>query len=255
MKRMVPVLVSAAFFSLVAASPASAHEYDRNDSDHPLRVFSYVVHPIGVFFEYTVTRPVHWLAHQRGFSYVMGHEPEGVKPYVEDKTPAVSPKPVTPEPPKPAVEPKKDKDIDVTKTAEGTQYAIVGQAVLFAPGSADLTPQGEEIVGRLAEMIRKDYANNEIVAQGFTDSQPIKYSKWKSNWELGGARALTLVHYLVDKAGFPADKVASMSFGESRNVAPNDSPENMAQNRRAVVTVKTNGSAVSMQVAPPTAAK
>jgi len=79
--------------------------------------------------------------------------------------------------------------------------------------------------------------------------------KWKSNWELGGARALALVHYLVDKAGFPADKVASMSFGESRNVAPNDTPENMAQNRRAIVTVKTNGSAVSMQVAPPTAAK
>jgi hypothetical protein len=45
-----------------------------------------------------------------------------------------------------------------------------------------------------------------------------------------------------------------MSFGESRNVAPNDTPENMAQNRRAVITVKTNGSSVSMQLAPPTAA-
>jgi flagellar motor protein MotB len=254
MKRMVLVLVSAAFLSLVAGS-ASAHEYDRNDSEHPLRIFSYVVHPIGVFFEYTVTRPVHWLAHQRGFSYVMGHEPESIKPYVEDKTPAttVPQKPAMPEPPKPQME--KDKDISVTKTAEGTQYTIVGQAVLFAPGSADLTAQGQEIVGRLADMIKKDYANNEIVAQGFTDSQPIKYSKWKSNWELGGARALSLVHYLVDKAGFPADKVASMSFGESRNVVPNDSPENMAQNRRAVVTVKTNGSSVSMQVAPPTAVK
>jgi chemotaxis protein MotB len=103
-------------------------------------------------------------------------------------------------------------------------------------------------------MIKKDYANNEIVVQGFTDSQPIKHSKWKSNWELGGARALTLVHYLVDQAGFPTDKVAAMSFGESRNVAPNDTPENMAQNRRAVITVKTNGSSVSMQLAPPTAA-
>jgi len=254
MKRIALVLLSAAFLALVAGS-ASAHEYDRNDSDHPLRIVSYVVHPIGVFFEYTVTRPVHWLAHQRGFSYVMGHDPEGIKPYVEDKTPAsfALQKKDIPEPPRPEV--KKDKDIDVAKTADGTQYTIVGQAVLFTPGSADLTEQGKEIVGRVADMIKKDYANNEIVAQGFTDSQPIKYSHWKSNWELGGARALALVHYLVDKAGFPADKVASMSFGEFRSVAPNDTPENMAQNRRAVITVKTNGSSASTQLTPPSAAK
>jgi flagellar motor protein MotB len=117
----------------------------------------------------------------------MGHDPEGIQPYVEDKTP-LNPAPAKAEIPEPP-QPKAEGDIDVAKTAEGTQYTIVGQAVLFKPGSAELTDAGREVVGRVAEMIKKDYANNEIVVQGLIPTaspSSTRSGKATGNW---GARA------------------------------------------------------------------
>ena len=38
-----------------------------------------------------------------------------------------------------------------------------------------------------------------IGIEGHTDTQPIKYSGWESNWELSSARALSVLHYLEEK--------------------------------------------------------
>ena len=61
----------------------SAHRYDRDMSDYPLRYVAYVVHPIGVAVEYAVLRPIHWIVSKPNFSNWFGHEP---KPEVEEDT-------------------------------------------------------------------------------------------------------------------------------------------------------------------------
>ncbi len=69
----------------LAALPgtAQAHVYDRDDSDHPLRVVSYVVHPVGMAVEYAVLRPIHWLVSRPTVAPVFGHRP---RPEVEECT-------------------------------------------------------------------------------------------------------------------------------------------------------------------------
>jgi hypothetical protein len=63
-------------FALLAMSrPAAAHDYQRNRSDHPLRVFAYFLHPIGIGLEYGFTRPVHWVVSQPNLRIVFGHDP------------------------------------------------------------------------------------------------------------------------------------------------------------------------------------
>lgn len=59
---------------LLTPSAARANEYDRDDSDYPLRYVAYVVHPVGVLVEYTVLRPIHWLVSQPGLDKIFGHE-------------------------------------------------------------------------------------------------------------------------------------------------------------------------------------
>lgn len=76
MKRLPLVLLLVAVLSVAFASSAFAHEYDRNDTDCPWRIAAYVLHPVGVALEWTITRPVHWLVMQPGFCYVFGHEPQ-----------------------------------------------------------------------------------------------------------------------------------------------------------------------------------
>jgi flagellar motor protein MotB len=226
---------------VVAAAPAFGHDYDRDESDHPLRVLSYVIHPIGVVLEYTITRPMHWLVSHPTAGYIMGHEVKSEE--VVDTGMTLPEASLVPESP--------DKNVEITSNAEGVHYAIVGDAVLFASGSADLADSGKALLDKVAASIKERYAGKELAVEGYTDTQPIKYSPWKSNWDLGSARALAIVQYLAGQ-GFDALKVSAVSYGEYHNVAPNDTPENMAKNRRAVITVKT-GAALPPELSQPAA--
>ncbi len=60
-------------------SVASAHVYDRDDSDHPLRYVAYAVHPVGMAVEYTVLRPIHWLVSRPALAAWFGHCPDPEK--------------------------------------------------------------------------------------------------------------------------------------------------------------------------------
>lgn len=56
-----------------AAVPATADEYDSQRAGHPLRIIAYVVHPVGVAFDYLILRPCHWMGTQEPFSTIFGH--------------------------------------------------------------------------------------------------------------------------------------------------------------------------------------
>jgi len=60
---------------LAVAAPAAAHDYERGNSDYPLRYVAYLFHPVGMAFEYGVTRPVHQLASQPYWRFFLGHDP------------------------------------------------------------------------------------------------------------------------------------------------------------------------------------
>ena len=59
---------------LVSATPVAADDYDSANAGHPLRILAYVLHPVGVIFEYTLLRPAHWLVSQEPFKTVFGHK-------------------------------------------------------------------------------------------------------------------------------------------------------------------------------------
>ena len=75
LKSKIAIMVVCVAMLAGAAGTSYAHEYDRNDSDCPMRYAAYLLHPVGVALEWTITRPFHWLVMKPGFSYVFGHEP------------------------------------------------------------------------------------------------------------------------------------------------------------------------------------
>jgi len=60
---------------LAIAQPAGAHDYDRGNSDHPLRLVAYFFHPIGIGLEYGVTRLVHLGVSKPHARILFGHAP------------------------------------------------------------------------------------------------------------------------------------------------------------------------------------
>jgi len=111
--------------------------------------------------------------------------------------------------------------------------------VLFRPGSAVLSAQGKTALDEAAQKITSAHKDKFIMVEGHTDAQPIRSSHWKSNWELGSARSLTVLHYLVDKGVDPA-MLSAATFSKYQPVSTNDSKEGRAKNRRSVIVLYTN---------------
>ncbi|MFW6303811.1 MAG: OmpA/MotB family protein [Candidatus Sumerlaeota bacterium] len=224
----------------VGVVPVSAHEYDRNDSDYPLRYLAYLVHPIGVALEYTITRPFHKLVHKPGWSYVMGHDVDYKdSTYGEDYTVMAEEgfeDSITP--PEALAPDGARQEYEVTMVDGDVRYTVIDGPVLFGEGSADLTEHGMQVVDKIAKRIQQDYAGREIIVEGHTDSQPIVKSDWKSNWELGAARALTITKYMIEKHDFSPERVAAKTYAQYKQAASNETPEGRQSNRRAVIVVK-----------------
>ena len=71
---------------------------------------------------------------------------------------------------------------------------------------------------------------------GHTDTDPIKKSKWKDNWELSAQRALSVLRYLV-KRGITKEKIQAVGCGESQSIASNSTASGKARNRRVEIVV------------------
>lgn len=107
--------------------------------------------------------------------------------------------------------------------------------ILFASGSSKLTDSGKEVLDKVAETLKNKYSSREIMIEGHTDSMPIK--SMKSNWELGSARSLSVLHYLLDEKGMDPTKLFASTYGEFRPVSDNVSEEGKAKNRRVEIVI------------------
>jgi flagellar motor protein MotB len=86
--------------------------------------------------------------------------------------------------------------------------------VLFAPGKADLKASSRKTLSEIVGVLKKEYADNAIRIGGYTDSDPIRKSKWKNNEELSLARANAVRSYLREK-GISASRLFAAGYGST----------------------------------------
>lgn len=84
--------------------------------------------------------------------------------------------------------------------------------VLFDSGRVDLKSSARRSLDRVASVIQSKYPGKQIRIEGYTDTDPIRKSKWRSNEHLSAERALAVEKYLVGK-GLDNDRVYSAAFG------------------------------------------
>ena len=116
---------------------------------------------------------------------------------------------------------------------------VFSSEVLFNPGAADLSPEGKaqiaQVVATLSDVSAEIPPGIDwiIRVDGHTDDVPLSgFGEFRDNWELSQARALSVVRYMQGTLGFPPNRLAAAGFGEYQPVAPGDSAEARAQNRR-----------------------
>lgn len=122
-------------------------------------------------------------------------------------------------------------------TLVGGRIGISG-SVLFAFNSAELQPEGEQLLKSLAAPLTTYLRSRDelLMVSGFTDDRgmrgtPGKPARFADNWELSAQRSLTVTRALID-AGMPSSLLFAAAFGSEQPVAPNSEAEGRAKNRR-----------------------
>lgn len=114
----------------------------------------------------------------------------------------------------------------------GSMTSIEG-TLLFDSGKADLKPGAKKTLAQIAATIQQQFPEREIYVFGHTDSDPIKHSKWKDNYELSCERALSVVRQL--QADGTANYMAACGWGQNKPVGENGSKEAKQANRRVEI--------------------
>ncbi len=109
--------------------------------------------------------------------------------------------------------------------------------VFFDPGKDVVRGDGQEALDRVAKVLNEDVPDSNVAVEGHTDADPIKYSSWKSNWELSSARALAVLHYFIEQDKVNPDRLSANGYGEYRPVASNDTTAGKQKNRRVEIVI------------------
>ena len=131
----------------------------------------------------------------------------------------------------------KAEDLDVF-VKDGKVYVSLQEKLLFKSGSAVVGKEGQEALGKIAQVLNTD-PKIQIVVEGHTDSIPIRRT-FEDNWALSTARAVSIVRILTkDYQVDPARVVASgHSYFDPHD--SNATPEGRALNRRTEIILSPN---------------
>lgn len=125
----------------------------------------------------------------------------------------------------------------LTVTYDETRVVIrFSEEATFRSGDATIKSEMIPIIERVVDVLSG--CSGDVLVAGYTDDRPISSGRYRSNWDLSAARAVSVVHELVLNRQVPAERVVAAGRAETNPLAPNDSAENRAKNRRVEIAIR-----------------
>lgn len=122
----------------------------------------------------------------------------------------------------------------ITADSKGV-YVNVSNAILFGKESASISREGRSVLKSVGKLLNQ--LDNRVVIEGHTDDIPNAYGQYPTNWELSVGRAVSVLRYLNENEHVDARRLSAVGYGENQPLAPNNSEENRARNRRVNIVV------------------
>ncbi|MCV6615314.1 MAG: OmpA family protein, partial [Cellvibrionaceae bacterium] len=105
----------------------------------------------------------------------------------------------------------------------------------FKSGSATLTEKYYQVLEEVAAVLAKQPGRVQV--QGHTDNIPIKTRRFRSNWELSTARAVSVAHALMVGKKVKQSRFEVIGHADTRPLVDNSSRKNRATNRRVEIVI------------------
>ena len=127
--------------------------------------------------------------------------------------------------------------VSVIDESDRSTVTILGDG-LFESGSAQIQNQYYPVLAAVGQALNS--VDGPVVVTGYTDDKPIQSLEFPSNWHLSQGRADAVKQILLNYMQSGNNRIRSEGRGSTDAVAPNDSPENRAKNRRVEITLFTS---------------
>jgi len=123
-------------------------------------------------------------------------------------------------------------------TRRGRLVLQLPNDVLFDSGAAEVKPQGKVAIAQIAKALAS-LGDRQFQVDGNTDNVPMNGGRNATNWELSTSRALSVLKLLIAD-GVPPKGLSAAGYGEFDPIAPNDTADGRAKNRRIEITLQPN---------------
>ncbi|WP_405233734.1 flagellar motor protein MotB [Lentisalinibacter salinarum] len=110
----------------------------------------------------------------------------------------------------------------------------------FPSGDASIQPGFLPVLTKIRGLIGE--MPGELKISGHTDDVPIYNERYRSNWELSTARAVSVAHTLLKGGDIAKNRIVVTGHADTRPLYPNDSAEHRAINRRVDISIIRNPS-------------
>ena len=128
-----------------------------------------------------------------------------------------------------------DKGMVAVETSGNAVVIRFPEKIAFPPGSDELSDEIMPILKEVSKALEESPGT--IMVSGHTDDRPISSKEFRSNWELSTDRAVSVIELLQKLGDIPPERLTAVGYGSTRPLAPNDTPENRARNRRVEITI------------------
>lgn len=130
----------------------------------------------------------------------------------------------------------------LAKMQQEQKWVLAGD-VLFPEGGYQLSPDGKQALNQYVPKLQ-NLQNAKVVVYGYTDNLQVGPALQRagiaSNIDLSSRRADNVVAYL-ESQGVSPNIISAKGFGDTHAVAPNDTPDGRAQNRRIEIVLEGPG--------------
>ncbi|WMS86681.1 flagellar motor protein MotB [Pleionea litopenaei] len=115
----------------------------------------------------------------------------------------------------------------------------------FASGSDLIEPGFIGVLSKIGTILKQ--TEGEIRVAGHTDNLPIETERFRSNWELSGGRAGSVVRELLKDPELVRDRFVITGYADTRPLDTNDTAAGRARNRRVeIIIVQGDGAPSSI---------
>jgi len=129
----------------------------------------------------------------------------------------------------------KNGSIDV-ETAGQKIIIRVREKASFGSGRAELKGVFRPILARVSKILKG--SEGKIIVAGHTDNVPIYTKRFRSNWELSSARAVSVAHEMMLATNIPSNRFLIQGYADTAPMAKNNTSANRAKNRRVEIILQ-----------------